>query len=640
MRPRDTGVSAFPATMVLSLQEDSSTPLILSNRTSINGDLHRKSSNGSIQSQEGSISNFTCFSPRAAIDKGLFDLSGGRGHFSNHSLNLYSGRDPSISDDNISHHSEKPTLRCRNQSQSSICTLSELEFDRSSTATSSTQKPSIFSFEDEVGSSPPSTPCSPCAPTLITDTSPSSSPVVTDPPTPLSGDGDFKSLATAEVSTAVTPNIQECQEPLSNVNTHASTAADDKGPFPTVQQEFSRFTLPPGQGMATSFAPAPPPYSSLSNTVNPTYLYTYPTGMATSFMPSPPHPSSTNTPNLTGLYPYPTGMATSFVPSPPHPSLTNTPNLTGLYPYPNGMATSFVPSPPHPSLTNTPNLTGLYPYPTETATSFVPSPPHPSLANTGNLSVLYPNPTPPAYLMGTVSPSPSLPDPAKGRKGMLGSMTKYINSSKHTLAVQEIFRDGAKFVGLASGRSRSQAQSPPIPGTSQAAFPGLSMSVDNSFIPTVSVLPRSPPSDSSELLALSTMKQAHSPGGPQVVFLPHPQTPYPPQAAPTPPQPVQPNLDVSNPQQSRISASVPQTAFIKIKIFDRVQDDLIVTRVHSHVTHEQLLDKVQQRLGRQVVRLSFRRETGEDGEDYVLLQQDDDILRWIGSTDEHVLYVD
>ena len=611
MRPRDTGVSAFPATMVLSLQEDSSTPLILSNRTSINGDLHRKSSNGSIQSQEGSISNFTCFSPRAAIDKGLFDLSGGRGHFSNHSLNLYSGRDPSISDDNISHHSEKPTLRCRNQSQSSICTLSELEFDRSSTATSSTQKPSIFSFEDEVGSSPPSTPCSPCAPTLITDTSPSSSPVVTDPPTPLSGDGDFKSLATAEVSTAVTPNIQECQEPLSNVNTHASTAADDKGPFPTVQQEFSRFTLPPGQGMATSFAPAPPPYSSLSNTVNPTYLYTYSTGMATSFVPSPPHPSSTNTPNLTGLYPYPTGMATSCVPSPPHPSLTNTPNLTGLYPYP-----------------------------TETATSFVPSPPHPSLANTGNLSVLYPNPTPPAYLMGTVSPSPSLPDPAKGRKGMLGSMTKYINSSKHTLAVQEIFRDGAKFVGLASGRSRSQAQSPPIPGTSQAAFPGLSMSVDNSFIPTVSVLPRSPPSDSSELPALSTMKQAHSPGGPQVVFLPHPQTPYPPQAAPTPPQPVQPNLDVSNPQQSRISASVPQTAFIKIKIFDRVQDDLIVTRVHSHVTHEQLLDKVQQRLGRQVVRLSFRRETGEDGEDYVLLQQDDDILRWIGSTDEHVLYVD
>jgi bud emergence protein 1 len=88
-----------------------------------------------------------------------------------------------------------------------------------------------------------------------------------------------------------------------------------------------------------------------------------------------------------------------------------------------------------------------------------------------------------------------------------------------------------------------------------------------------------------------------------------------------------------------ISASVPQTAFIKIKIFDRVQDDLIAIRVHPRVTHEQLLDKVQQRLGGQVARLSYR-EAGEDGEDYVPLQQDDDVLWWIGSTDKHVLYAD
>ena len=88
-----------------------------------------------------------------------------------------------------------------------------------------------------------------------------------------------------------------------------------------------------------------------------------------------------------------------------------------------------------------------------------------------------------------------------------------------------------------------------------------------------------------------------------------------------------------------ISASVPQTAFIKIKIFDRVQDDLIAIRVHPRVTHEQLLDKVQQRLGGQVARLSYR-ETGEEGEDYVPLQQDDDVLWWIGSTDKHVLYAD
>jgi bud emergence protein 1 len=88
-----------------------------------------------------------------------------------------------------------------------------------------------------------------------------------------------------------------------------------------------------------------------------------------------------------------------------------------------------------------------------------------------------------------------------------------------------------------------------------------------------------------------------------------------------------------------ISASNPQTAFIKIKIFDRIQDDLIAIRVHPRVTHEQLLDKVQQRLGGQVAKLSYR-ETGGDGEDYVPLQQDDDVLWWIGSTDKHVLYAD
>jgi bud emergence protein 1 len=88
-----------------------------------------------------------------------------------------------------------------------------------------------------------------------------------------------------------------------------------------------------------------------------------------------------------------------------------------------------------------------------------------------------------------------------------------------------------------------------------------------------------------------------------------------------------------------ISATNPQTAFIKIKIFDRIQDDLIAIRVHPRVTHEQLLDKVQQRLGGKVARLSYR-ETGEDGEDYVPLQQDDDVLWWIGSTDKHVLYAD
>ncbi len=88
-----------------------------------------------------------------------------------------------------------------------------------------------------------------------------------------------------------------------------------------------------------------------------------------------------------------------------------------------------------------------------------------------------------------------------------------------------------------------------------------------------------------------------------------------------------------------ISVRNPQVAFIKIKVFDMVQDDVIVIRVPPRVTHEQLLDKVQQRLGGQVARLSYR-EYGEHGRTFVLLQQDDDVLWWIGSTDEHVLYTD
>ncbi|KAH9027255.1 hypothetical protein EDB85DRAFT_124791 [Lactarius pseudohatsudake] len=70
---------------------------------------------------------------------------------------------------------------------------------------------------------------------------------------------------------------------------------------------------------------------------------------------------------------------------------------------------------------------------------------------------------------------------------------------------------------------------------------------------------------------------------------------------------------------SATSASNPHTALIKVKVFDRIQDDIVAIRVHPRVTHEQLLDRIQQRLGVQVARLSYR-EGGKDGEDYVPLQ--------------------
>lgn len=55
-----------------------------------------------------------------------------------------------------------------------------------------------------------------------------------------------------------------------------------------------------------------------------------------------------------------------------------------------------------------------------------------------------------------------------------------------------------------------------------------------------------------------------------------------------------------------ISSSIPQTAFIKIKIHDKASDDLVAIRVHPRVTHAQLMGKVQARLGDNITCLRYR----------------------------------
>ncbi|KAG5645758.1 hypothetical protein DXG03_005295 [Asterophora parasitica] len=86
-----------------------------------------------------------------------------------------------------------------------------------------------------------------------------------------------------------------------------------------------------------------------------------------------------------------------------------------------------------------------------------------------------------------------------------------------------------------------------------------------------------------------------------------------------------------------ISAMNPQTAFVKIKIFDRVADDLIAIRVHPRVTHAELMDKVQARLGGEVLHLRYR-DSGSN--DFIGLDGDEDLRAWIESTDKHVLFAD
>nr|QHW03304.1 polarity protein Bem1 [Flammulina velutipes] len=85
-----------------------------------------------------------------------------------------------------------------------------------------------------------------------------------------------------------------------------------------------------------------------------------------------------------------------------------------------------------------------------------------------------------------------------------------------------------------------------------------------------------------------------------------------------------------------ISSANPQTAFVKIKIFDRVQDDLIAIRVHPKVTHAELVEKVQTRLGGELAALRYRDSAG----DWIGLDTDHHLRAWIEGTDKHVLYAD
>jgi bud emergence protein 1 len=86
-----------------------------------------------------------------------------------------------------------------------------------------------------------------------------------------------------------------------------------------------------------------------------------------------------------------------------------------------------------------------------------------------------------------------------------------------------------------------------------------------------------------------------------------------------------------------ISATNPQTAFVKIKIFDSITDDLIAIRVHPRVTHTQLMEKIQSRLGAGVKNLKYRESAGGA---FVELLDDEELRTWIEATDRHVLYAD
>ncbi|GAA6047415.1 hypothetical protein JCM3770_001293 [Rhodotorula araucariae] len=80
--------------------------------------------------------------------------------------------------------------------------------------------------------------------------------------------------------------------------------------------------------------------------------------------------------------------------------------------------------------------------------------------------------------------------------------------------------------------------------------------------------------------------------------------------------------------------------FIKIKIFHRNTDDLIAIRVPPTVSLGALLDKVRDRLGSDVTNLRFREEGAGVGAQFVSMQDDEDLERWVRSGEKLVLYAD
>lgn len=86
-----------------------------------------------------------------------------------------------------------------------------------------------------------------------------------------------------------------------------------------------------------------------------------------------------------------------------------------------------------------------------------------------------------------------------------------------------------------------------------------------------------------------------------------------------------------------MSAGNPQTAFVKIKIFDRVTDDLIAIRVHPKVSHSELMNKVHARLGTNISNLRYRDSLSQE---FIGLEDDHDLRDWLDGTEKHILYAD
>ena len=104
-----------------------------------------------------------------------------------------------------------------------------------------------------------------------------------------------------------------------------------------------------------------------------------------------------------------------------------------------------------------------------------------------------------------------------------------------------------------------------------------------------------------------------------------------------------PGQSPSNTSNPPISASNPNTAFVKIKIFHSSTDELIAIRVSPRVVLGQLMEKVRERLGSDVEGLKYRDgQAGGGGGPggWVDILNDVDLKSWMASGDKLVLYAE
>ena len=414
---------------------DSHTLSISSSRTSRNGALYRRSSTETIQSYKGSISNSsTHTTSTAATRKDLIDCS-----------EQGPGGVPSISDRKSLYSLEKPRFRDRNQSQSTVGTIRDAGSVRNSTATSTLEREirslNMPAFEDEDESPLPPTPRSSIynLSTLPEPSSPSSNRIYGVPPsTPLDDPltrfyGDSQPFAITEIPTAdntparhpsslppstdrmgptlLSHTVPSTKEVMSSVS--GTVTNHTSSPF----SPSSRRTPKTTDEYVRSLKSLRECIESIKNAGN------YAAASEDPFVPptqAPPPPSShdTSKPSRSRL------KATSSVhPTPPCPPRANAVNLTDLYVNPN-------PNPDHGSAP-TVLLEPREPY--DDSQSFVTA--TSATSSTTSLStVAVTSFSPPLARKRTLSRSRRASRGSlvtnKGKKGILGFMTDFLNLSK------------------------------------------------------------------------------------------------------------------------------------------------------------------------------------------------------------------